>query len=321
MIRYEMEAADVSAIRFGVSPLSELGLALRALYEPEWFPLQRPWVQRIAGVRSLLDEEMLLSLVNDRRWVADFVNPRPSSPLTSLEDELADLGRISRAHLYADLEKVHGSVPRVFHGRHDVVVARLQRALATAWDLCFAPHWARMHAVMQADIAYRGRIAAQAGIGAVLNGLSDAVRYDGRHLDVRLWNPAVRHRPVLGDGLTLVPSIFTARVSTPIDDHLPPTVMYPARGQGAMWSAAVGPDAAAVTDLLGRTRAVLLTELGEPASSTDLALRLGVSTSAVNQHLRVMARAGLLNRARYGRAVLYYRSAAGDALCAEGSRA
>ena len=46
-----------------------------------------------------------------------------------------------------------------------------------------------------------------------------------------------------------------------------------------------------------------------------------MSTSAVNQHLRVMARAGLLNRARYGRAVLYYRSAAGDALCAEGSRA
>ncbi|MEV4345206.1 hypothetical protein AB0J83_12085 [Actinoplanes sp. NPDC049596] len=38
---------------------------------------------------------------------------------------------------------------------------------------------------------------------------------------------------------------------------------------------------AAVTDLLGPPRAALLTELGEPASSTELALRRGVTPSAV----------------------------------------
>ncbi|MEV7756142.1 DUF5937 family protein [Microbacterium sp. NPDC089180] len=316
MIRYELDAADISAIRFGVSPLSELGLGLRALSQPDGFPLQQPWLERIASVRPLLDLEVLLGLVNDRKWTADFVNPRPSSPLTSLDDELVALGRIPRARFVADLERLRGEVPPVFRGRHDLVVARLQRALATAWDLCFAPHWPRMSAVLRADIAYRGRIAAQSGLGAVLNGLSDAARYDGRHLDVRLWNPDMRRRPVLGDGLTLVPSMFTVRVSTPIDDDLPPTVMYPARGQGAMWSRSTQPEPDAVSDLLGRTRSTLLAALGEPASSTDLALGLGVSTSAVNQHLRVMERAGLLNRARYGRAVLYYRSAAGDALAA-----
>lgn len=318
MIRYELEAADISAIRFGISPLSELGLGLRALSQPDGFPLQRPWLERIAAVRPLLDLDVLLALVNDRKWTADFVNPRPSSPLTSLDDELVELGRIPRARFVADLERVHGEVPPVFRGRHDLVMARLQRALATAWDLCFAPHWARMGAVLRADIAYRGRIAAQSGMGAVLNGLSDAARYDGRHLDVRLWNPDIRRRPVLGDGLTLVPSMFTVRVSTPIDDDLPPTVMYPARGQGAMWSRSTQPEPDAVSDLLGRTRSILLAALGEPASSTDLALRLDVSTSAINQHLRVMERAGLLNRARYGRAVLYYRSAAGDALASGG---
>ena len=314
MIRYELEAADISAIRFGISPLSELGLGLRALSQPEGYPLQAPWLRQIADVRPLLDLEVLLALINDRKWTADFVNPRPASPLTSFNDELAELGRISRARLHTDLERVHGEVPTVFRGRHDLVVARLQRALATTWDLCFAPHWARMSAVLRSDIAYRGRVAAQSGMGTVLNGLSDAARYDGRHLDVRLWNPEVRRRPVLGEGLTLVPSIFTVRVSTPIDDDLPPTVMYPARGQGAMWSTSAQPAPDAVVDLLGRTRATLLVALGEPASSTDLALQLGVSTSAINQHLRVMERAGLLNRTRYGRAVLYYRSAAGDAL-------
>ncbi len=240
--------------------------------------------------------------------------PRPTSPLTSFDEELRALGRLPRARIVADLERVHGTVPPVFTGRHEAVVERLQQALATAWELCFAPHWARMRAVLQADISHRARTAAHAGIGAVLGGLSEAVRYDGTDLDVQLTSPVARDRPIGGEGLTLVPSMFVVRASVPIDDDLPPTVMYPARGQGAMWSTSGHPDAGSVRDLLGATRAALLEALGEPASSTDLALRFGVSTSAVNQHLRVMERGGLLNRSRYGRAVLYYRSTVGDAL-------
>ncbi|WP_065962164.1 DUF5937 family protein [Curtobacterium sp. UCD-KPL2560] len=314
MIRYRLEPSDVSAVRFGISPLSELGLGLRAFREPERYPLQRPWTDRVAGVLPLLDREVLSGLVDDRRWVADFVNPRPDSPLTSFDDELRALGRIRPERLRGDLERVHGTVPAVFAGRHDRVVERLQQALATTWELCFAPYWPRMRRVLQADVTHRGRVAAHEGVGAVLAGLSESVRFDGRHVDVRLSSPIARDRPVQGEGLTLVPSVFVVRASTPIDDDLPPTVMYPARGQGAMWSTASHPDAGAVRDLLGRTRAALLEALGEPSSSTDLAMRFGVSTSAVNQHLRVMERGGLLNRTRYGRAVLYYRSTVGDAL-------
>ncbi|TCK64341.1 DUF5937 family protein [Curtobacterium sp. PhB136] len=318
MIRYQLEASDVSTIRFGISPLSELGLGLRAFRAPDRYPLQRRWLDGIAAVRPLLDDEVLLGLVDERRWVADFVNPRPASPLTSFDDELVTLGRISRTRLHADLERVHGTVPAVFAGRHEAVVERLQRALATAWELCFAPSWLRMRAVMQSDITHRGRLAAHEGIGAVLRGLSDAVRFDGRHLDVRLSSPIARDRPVQGEGVTLVPSMFVVRASTPIDDDLPPTIMYPARGQGAMWSTTGHPDQGAVRDLLGGTRSALLHALGEPASSTDLAMRFGVSTSAVNQHLRVLERSALLNRTRYGRAVLYYRSDIGDALVRTG---
>lgn len=314
MIRYRLDPSDVSAVRFGISPLSELGLGLRAFRAPERYPLQRPWLQRIAGALPVLDRPVLAGLVDDRRWVADFVNPRPDAPLGSFDDELRALGRISPARLRTDLERVHGTVPDVFVGRHEDVVDRLVRALATTWELCFAPYWPRMRRVLEADVTHRGRIAAHEGVGAVLRGLSESVRFDGRHVDVRLSSPIARDRPVQGEGLTLVPSVFVVRASTPIDDDMPPTVMYPARGQGAMWSTASHPDAGAVRDLLGGTRAALLEALGEPASSTDLAMRFGVSTSAVNQHLRVMERGGLLNRTRYGRAVLYYRSTVGDAL-------
>lgn len=118
MIRYHLEPSDVSAIRFGISPLSELGLGLRAFRAPDRYPLQQPWLDRIAAVRPLLDDEVLLGLVDERRWVADFVNPRPASPLTSFDEELRALGRLPRARIVADLERVHGTVPPVFTGRH-----------------------------------------------------------------------------------------------------------------------------------------------------------------------------------------------------------
>ncbi|WP_106193141.1 ArsR/SmtB family transcription factor [Umezawaea tangerina] len=314
MIRYVLESADVSAVRFGISPLGEVGLGLRALRVPDALPLQRPWLDRIAPVRPFLDTEVLLALVDDRRRVADFLTPRPASALTDLAQEVAGLERLTPDRLRRDLTRVHGGVPEVFLGPHDEVVGRLRQALLTAWELCFAPYWPRMRAVLEADVAHRARLAARGGVGAVLGGLSRAVAFDGRHLDVRLSTPVPRLRPVRGEGVTLVPSMFVERASVPLDDRRPPTVVYPARGQGAMWSTADRPDAGAVRDLLGATRASLLVALREPASSTELALRLGVTTSAVNQHLRVLERGGLLTRARYGRSVLYYPSDLGQAL-------
>ncbi len=74
------------------------------------------------------------------------------------------------------------------------------------------------------------------------------------------------------------------------------------------------PDSALVA-LIGPPRARLLTLLREPASTTELARRLGVSASAVSQHLRGAARrpAGQPAR-RAGRSVLYLRSELADAL-------
>ena len=48
-------------------------------------------------------------------------------------------------------------------------------------------------------------------------------------------------------------------------------------------------------------------------------MRLGVTASAVNQHLRVLRDAGLLVSTRYGRSVLYLRSELGTALLETGA--
>ena len=314
MLRYTFSAPDVAGLRFAISPLGELGLGLRAMRLPEHYPLQTPWVNHIRPVLPMLDLDILFGLVDDRRWVADFLGPRPDAPLTSIDDELRRLSRISPQRLGADLEAVNGSIPPAFRGEHRAVVRRMIEAIAATWHLCFAPHWPRMRAVLEADVAHRGRLLALGGYEELFSSLAPSVSWDGEHLDIRLRADFAGDYPLQGRGMTLLPSIFVNGASTPIDPARPPMLMYPARGQGAMWSGTRAADPGAVADLLGAPRAALLAALGEPASSTELAARAGVTTSAINQHLRVMERSGLLNRTRYGRSVLYYRSDLGDSL-------
>ena len=71
---------------------------------------------------------------------------------------------------------------------------------------------------------------------------------------------------------------------------------------------------ATLTAVLGRRRAELLGRLAEPTSSTELAALSGTTVSAVNQHLRALRDAGLLESARVGRSVLYRRTALADTL-------
>jgi DNA-binding transcriptional ArsR family regulator len=100
------------------------------------------------------------------------------------------------------------------------------------------------------------------------------------------------------------------------EDPWPRTIIYPARGVGALWGEPVSASPGALGDLVGRSRARLLDALDSPASTTQLARSTGLAPGAVGDHLAVLLRAGLLDRARSGRSVLYTRTALGDALAA-----
>ena len=89
---------------------------------------------------------------------------------------------------------------------------------------------------------------------------------------------------------------------------------YPARGVGTLWTAGTRPADGAVVKLLGRARADLLEALRSPATGVDLARSLGVTPSAVSQHLRVLREARLLATVRRGRRVLYVTTTLGLSL-------
>ncbi|AWB94616.1 transcriptional regulator [Agromyces badenianii] len=313
MLRYVLTEGDVASVRFGISPLCELGLSLRAIDDPARFPLQLPWLRRTEAARADLDVEALHGLIDDRLWTPDFLNPRPESPLTRLDDEFEQLLATPSQTFIRDLVAVHGHVPAVFAGSPKTAIRRIVRALQELWDASFAPYWPRMRAVLEADVVYRGRQIAQSGLSTMLNGISSTVDYADGVVSVRLRDPNDRRHRIDGLGLTLLPTMFTRRGSAPVGDG-PPMIMYPARGQGALWETEQVANPAAVAAILGETRASLLSALGDPASSTELGVRFGVTPSAVNQHLRALRDAGLLVSTRYGHSVLYLRSELGSAL-------
>ncbi|QGZ47318.1 ArsR family transcriptional regulator [Streptomyces sp. QHH-9511] len=125
-------------------------------------------------------------------------------------------------------------------------------------------------------------------------------------------------RRAAGAGLVLIPSVFTGPGPfTRVTPSEPPQLAYPARGTGALWQprgAATGSRALAA--VLGRSRTLLLTELASPASTTGLALRTGLSTAGVSQHLTALRDAGLVSAHRAGRSVLHARTSVAESLLA-----
>lgn len=319
-MRYELAGMDLADVRFAVSPLNELTLSLRTWRDPGRFPVHVPWLRRTQEARERLDGEVLTALTNDGMCTPDYLSPRPRSPLTRLDDELARVEAVGDDVVATDLAAVHPrGLPAPLRGPVARVRRRITTALTDYWEACFAPYWPRMRAVLQADVVHRGTVVSAGGVGAMFDTLAERVSFDDGVVSVRLTShDRSLRRATTGVGLTLVPTLFTRAASCPISPGEPPMIMYGARGTGTLWQAdrqALREVAdGAVAAVLGQVRAGLLAALEHPASSTELAGRLGVSTSAVNQHLRVLRDAGLLTSARAGRSVLYLRSEVGDAL-------
>ncbi|MFG2945879.1 ArsR/SmtB family transcription factor [Streptomyces adustus] len=202
----------------------------------------------------------------------------------------------------------------------DALLTRLADALDAYWHTCLAADWwPRVQNILEADLAHRGRVLAERGVGAMLSGLDARLVWTGSELrlSTRDFMLPVPWADVSIDGLGLVltPMMFARGAQPPIDPTRPPLLMYPARGRATLSEGPPPVADDALARLLGRPRARLLRLLAEPASTTELAHRLDVTPGAVSQHLAVLRDAGLLTGTRTGRVVRYSRTRLGDDLC------
>lgn len=312
MARYLLEAGDYGLVRFAVSPLTELGNSLRALRSPGSYPLQAPWYAAVCQVRDQLPLDVLSGLIGPNFDTPDLFNPRVSVPLT-IEAQLAYLRDQDLRMLASDIEFAVGAIPRRLRSGGRSFGDQLADALTAYWRTAFQPHWARMRAVLDADVARRSRSLTAAGVIATLNGCGPGISAETTSITAHILGRcddelilSTRGRP-----LFVVPSLFTLSSSTPLGDS-DPLVSYRATDQRSMWTDTIGrPDRAGP---LSPHRLRYLRALGPGQSTTALAERFGVSPSAANQSLRAMAAQGLVRPRRDGKTVIYERTPLGDQL-------
>jgi DNA-binding transcriptional ArsR family regulator len=317
MVKLELGVTDLAGTRFAISPMHEVVGSLWQLYAMPGRQPHHGWAARTRSQPGI-DHALLRSLVSAHCWTPDFIAPAPASPRPGLADQLAQIRATPPGKVAADVLAAYGraSLPpplRTLIADPARLRDTVADALAGYWQIAIAPYWPRMRVLLEADLLHRGLQLARDGQEAAFGRLDRRVGWRDGVLTVDIICEWRREIPVGGRGLRLVPSLFTHFPHLPIDTGDPPVLAYPARGGALIWQRPARPPAAAGS-LLGQPRARLLAMLDHPASTTDLAGRLGVTPSAVSQHLQVLAATGLVSRARVGRAVLYRRTETGTRL-------
>ncbi|MBV6696934.1 helix-turn-helix domain-containing protein [Kitasatospora aureofaciens] len=317
-------ANDIAQTRFAVSPMQEVVTSLRALAHSPVPALHRRWDGQVRArlAAAGLDRGRLAAMVPPTGHLPDFLNPTPAGAAPTLAEELAAITAAGTTQVRADLDIVAaeagGRLPAALEPLHRDPPGRLPQLAAEIeayWEIALAPYWARIRALLEADVFHRSRQAAEHGTARVLDDLHETVRWDGTALLLERRHCAVT-RLHAGAGLLLMPSAFAwPRVLTRVLPPDPPQLIYPARGVATLWEPRRPRTCSdALSAVLGKSRARLLAELEAPASTTELARRTGLSVAGVSQHLTALRAAGLTSAHRAGHTVLYARTAVAESL-------
>ncbi|MCA6096021.1 winged helix-turn-helix domain-containing protein [Streptomyces sp. SCA3-4] len=296
-------------------PLSELGTAVRTLQDRSRPVLFDAWRSRVAG-RLPAGARMALSLIPPVGWSPTFLNlPRAGTP----EELLEEVRGTPRAVIESELAVIAARqpLPRWAHRLPDdaALLGQLLDGLGRLHDLLLRPYWQQITGFTAADRAVRARQLLGGGVESLLVQANPRwIRWEPPVLEVRMANEAEADLHLSGQGILLVPSVFSTR-SFVDEDALPqPVVTYPVGRERplqrlsllAPGAAGAGPSAA-LTALLGRTRAAVLHAVAEhpDCSTKELAAAVGVAPASASEHATVLREAGLIRTVRHRNTVLH----------------
>lgn len=318
MLRFE--ARDWARCRFVRSLLWETEHAARTLIDARQQQYHRAWLDTVDRAEALRRLPVLLALNPIGGWVPDFLTPPARPDARTIDDELADVAGQPTDLVAAEIRRSLASRPTKARravlepllGRPATARRRLVAELRYAWTELVAPFWQPVRELIEADLAHRAEEVSRHGLGRALQGL---------HRDVTVSDEAVviargddGRIELAGRGLALLPSAFVwPHVVVVHEDPWPPTLVYPARGVGDLWTAR-DPAAAGLVSVLGRSRALLLDDLDRPATTTALAARNRLSMAATSAQLGRLRAARLVTGQRVGKEVRYRRTPLGERL-------
>lgn len=321
MLTLKFSAQDLARTRFAFSPLWEVVTSLQALKDPGAHALHLGWARRSrerlgsAGVRF----ELLSALVPiPTPYVPDFLTPVPVTEAPDIEAELATMLATTAEAVRLDIGRITTPLPPLVAAlRADPAagLARLAAEIREYWTVAIQPHWSRMQRLLEGEVLHRARMMARGGAAELFQELHPAVSWERGTLRVAHSGYEATRALDSGRGLVLVPSVFVwPGVFSQSNPPSQPGLVYPPRGIATLWERGRGTVPGALAGVLGRSRALLLTELGSPASTTELAARTDMAVPTVSHHLAALRDAGLATAHRTGRVVLYMRTEVAESL-------
>ncbi|WHM40682.1 winged helix-turn-helix domain-containing protein [Streptomyces sp. BPTC-684] len=325
MLRIDLAPPVLANTRFAISPLITAFNSLWLIREGAQGP-DHGWGHHLrTTVRDL--RLVLLGSIFQGPWdyLPDFLNPQPEVYEPDLQDELHKVATVGSERLSreialmlqgrADTRLSGGAAPRpllqILEQGETAVAERAAAELQHLWQAAVEPAWPGLRSRIENDIARRAQTATRQGMATMLAGLHPRIAWNDDHLLlVNRYQGCVPN----ATSLILTPSVFATDVHFTLDpvpgqDKRQPIVAYPALPV---------PDSTAPTppvhELLGVMRARLLSDLGLPRATDELAERHCLSPSTVSYHLGILHRAGLVTKTRIKHRVLYQRIHRADAL-------
>ncbi|MEU9497254.1 DUF5937 family protein [Streptomyces sp. NPDC048196] len=311
MLELEFTTEDLALTRLALSPLWEAIASLRVLTRPDSHTLHQPWLAAVRPrlARARLDLRPVTELLTPK--VAAFVAPAPMTSAPDIQLELATIRAQPVERIHADLDAL--GLPR--YPDPAAAVEKVATTIEAYWELAVAPYWPRIRAVLEADIRHRAYLLSTGGGRRLFADLDANLRWEGGRLAVRLRNNRSGTVELNGRGLVLAPSAFAwPRISLLTTPPWQPLLRYPARGTATIWESRPAAPSTALTRVIGRPKAHLLTLLHEPATTTQLAALAGLTVGGASQHLTALRDAGLVRPTRVGRSILYARTDTAETL-------
>lgn len=314
MIQVPMSAAALARSRFVVSPVGEALDGVRALADPSFGAHLATWVRWARPRLRGLDFTLLDAAVRTGGYVPDFLVPVPPEGDRTIAASLAAIRATPPDRVRAELELAYRGRPLpvrlqlALADGEQALLDQLTRELHTFWRVAMQPWWPGIEAALDDDIDHRGRVMARHGAEIMLAQLDRALRWDDACLQIGVPESFVADWA--DTGVVFAPSVFGgSRIYVSMQPWAPSMIYYPVRRRGPNGAQLnVATARHGHTELLGRTRAAILGLLARPLSTTDLAARLDLSPSTVSYHLGVLYRAGLVDRHRDRRRVVYRRA-------------
>ena len=325
MHRIHLTTADLARVRLmpTLGPMAETLFSLRALRGRSDEAMFGHWRH---GVRASLGQRFgILAAIAPVRL--------PCLDLTTLGGpgrELADSGEgllaSTRQAVTLELDfyaSRHGHVPAVLRPLADDLTARreLLDTLGAYHRLAIGSRWSRIRSHLDADRAQRGTVMLDTGVDGLLTTLHPSVRWQDSVLHIHnACKPDVEFH-LDGRGLLLVPSFFLRSPVVMYDPEVPEncTLVFPAQLDidhvADVW--ANTEPGRALANLLGRTRALVLTAIADGVATTGaLASLAGTSSAAASQHTAILREAGLIITRRYRNTVRHSLTQTGLSLLA-----